>query len=179
MRKPKGNLSGQTGSSPTGSVTARNFLEMATQSIRTRGGEGFVIRSDEAHDRGAATPAEWHAWMQYFEDRGIPLSFARKAGLATVPTRWPEEFDLSAEPSDYYWQFPPRQPVDPYMRARVAELFCGLQRAVEPKRDPLDRRRPPQTRQQAEQAVAAGFPHLQPPVVLSAALRASLGLGEG
>lgn len=114
--------------------------------------------------------------MCYFGDRGIPTACARSLGLATVPTQWPEEFDLTAEPSDRYWRFPRRQDDDPYMKARVSAMFDKLTRSADPGPDRGARRAKPQTRRDAEQDVASGFAHLQSPIAPSPRLRAALGL---
>jgi hypothetical protein len=139
---------------------------------------GFVIRNQEPKVAGPATPAEWHAWMIYFEDHGISTKFIREYGIATVPTQWPEDFEAGREESDRYWTFPPPRAYDPYMRQRVAALFASLARSIDPGPDPRGRRSQPQTPQEAADALTAGFPHLRGPVTLSAAVRASLGLGD-
>lgn len=106
-------------------MTRENWVALASASIRAQGGQGFVIRNDTPELAGAATPAEWHAWMLYFEDHGIATKYLRFHGVGTVPTRWPEEFDLTREPSDKTWRFPPRA-FDPAMRRRVLGLGLAL-----------------------------------------------------
>jgi hypothetical protein len=150
-----------------GPVDASNFARMAQASIRAQGGQGFVIRNEAPKDGGAPTPAEWHAWMVYFEDHGVPTRFMRVHGVATVPKQWPEDFDLTRETSDRWWKFPSERAHDPYMRQRVAALFKELARSVDPGLDPRSRRQRPQTRPEAIQAVADGFPHLRGPLTLS------------
>ncbi len=161
-----------------GPVDSSNFVRMAQAAIRAQGGQGFVIRNEAPKNGGASTPAEWHAWMVYFEDHGIPTRFMRVHGVATVPKQWPEDFDLTRETSERGWRFPPPPAYDPTMKTRVAALFRDLARSIDPRPDPRGRRRQPQTPQEAAGALAAGFPHLRGPVTLSPAARASLGLGE-
>ena len=156
-----------------GPVDASNFARMAQASIRAQGGQGFVIRNEAPKDGGAPTPAEWHAWMVYFEDHGVPTRFMRVHGVATVPKQWPEDFDLTRETSDRWWKFPSERAHDPYMRQRVAALFKELARSVDPGLDPRSRRQRPQTRPEAIQAVADGFPHLRGPLTLSKRLAAT------
>ena len=161
-----------------GPVDSSNFVRMAQAAIRAQGGQGFVIRNEAPKDGGASTPAEWHAWLIYFEDHGVPTKFMRVHGVATVPKQWPEDFDLTRETSDRGWRFPPPPAYDPTMKTRVAALFRDLARSVDPGPDPRGRRRQPQTPPEAADALAAGFPHLRGPVTLSPAARASLGMGD-
>ncbi len=113
-------------STPTGAeINNQNWVALASASIRAQGGQGFVIRNEAPKLAGPATPAEWHAWMLYFEDHGIATKYLRFHGVGTVPTRWPEEFDLTREPSDKTWRFPPRA-FDPAMRRRVLGLGLAL-----------------------------------------------------
>jgi hypothetical protein len=177
MAKPKHNASDH--SPPTGAeINNRNWGEVFGAAIRARGGVGFVIRNQEPKIAGPATPAEWHAWMIYFEDHGISTRFMRSYGVATVPTQWPEDFEAGREESDRGWQFPPRPSYDPYMRARVARLFRELAHSIDPGLDAREHRRRPQTPQEAAEALAGGFPHLKGPVTLSPAVRARLGLDQ-
>ncbi len=161
-----------------GPVDSSNFVRMDQAAIRAQGGQGFVIRNEAPKNGGASTPAEWHAWMIYFEDHGIPTRFMRTHGVATVPKQWPEDFDLTRETSERGWRFPPPPAYDPTMKTRVAALFRDLARSIDPGPDPRGRRRQPQTPQEAADVLAAGFPDLRGPVTLSPAARASLGLGE-
>ena len=162
----------------TGPVDSSNFVRMAQAASRAQGGQGFVIRNEAPKDGGAPTPAEWHAWMVYFEDHGVPTRFMRVHGVATVPKQWPEDFDLTRETSDRGWRFPPRPAYDPTMKTRVAALFHDLARSIDPGPDPRRPRRGRETPQEAVGALANGFPHLRGPVTLSPAARASLGMGE-
>ena len=128
MKTEKKRSPSSTNSAPPispGSVTRENWVALASASIRAQGGQGFVIRNDTPELAGPATPAEWHAWMLYFEDHGIATKYLRFHGVGTVPTRWPEEFDLTREPSDKTWRFPPRA-FDPAMRRRVLGLGLAL-----------------------------------------------------
>src|SRR5215475_11200066 len=87
-----------------GPVTAANYKERAIEFLRAKEGvetegprkgmaiaDGFVIRG-YLGEQGAqatrldATPAQWTAWMAYFDAKGVPSKFARKHGVTTVPT---------------------------------------------------------------------------------------------
>lgn len=68
---------------------------------------------------------------------------------------------------------------DPVMRARVSTMLKKLARDLDPA--PLHRsarRSWPPPIAEAQQAIATGFSHLQGPLTVSNALRASLGLTE-
>ena len=164
-------------STPTGAkINNANWGIVFGEAIRARGGMGFVIRNQEPKVAGSATPAEWHAWMVYFEDHAISTRFMREYGIATVPVQWPEDFEAGREDSDRYWQFPATRTYDPNMRERVGTLFAELAKSIDPGIDRQSRRRGPQTKQEAETALSAGFPHLKGAVTLSPAARKSFGL---
>ena len=162
-------------STPTGAeINNQNWGVVFGAAIRARDGMGFVIRNQEPKVAGPATPAEWHAWMIYFEDHGISTKFISEYGIATVPTQWPEDFEAGREESDRWWQFPPLPAYDPYMRQRVASLFKELARSIDPGLDPKTRLRRPETREEAEDAIADGFSHLSGPLIVSKHLAATL-----
>lgn len=74
----------------------------------------------------------------------------------------------------------PEPIIDPAMRARVGQLLKNLARNMAPPPDPrFKHRSPPNTPANDQKAIATGFAHLQGPIVVSEALRASLGRGEG
>lgn len=172
MAKPKRDSAERV--PPTGAeINSRNWGEVFGAAIRARGGMGFVIRNQKPKIAAPATPPEWHAWMIYFEDHEISTKFIRECGIATVPTQWPEDFEAGREESDRWWQFPSERAHDPYMRQRVAALFKELARSVDPGLDPRSHRQRPQTRLEAIQAVADGFPHLRGPMTLSKRLAAT------
>ena len=157
-------------------INNQNWGVVFGEAIRARGGMGFVIRNQEPKVAGPATPAEWHAWMVYFEDHAILTRFMREYGIVTVPVQWPEDFEAGREDCDRYWQFPATRGYDPNMRERVGALFAELAKSIDPGIDRQSRRRGPQTKQEAETALSAGFPHLKGAVTLSPAARKSFGL---
>lgn len=83
-------------------ITAANYAERAQAFIRARGGVGFVIRAPGCRE-GRATPAQWHAWTEYLARIGVKTTFMRQHGVATVPSEWPEQFDMTAPSSDPLW----------------------------------------------------------------------------
>ena len=94
---------GDGGGHPLSDVTKETFVERACYFLSCR--DGFVIRGfdgdkGESETKQRATDAEWIAWLRYFEAKGIPTAFMRKHGEATVPCRWPEDFDQDARGSD-------------------------------------------------------------------------------
>lgn len=114
--RPKSNQNKSTSSLSGGTddpITAENYVERARAFVRAKGddGEGFVIRAYEG-ERGSleteepATPAQWSAWMAYFEAKRIAYRVARKRGMTTVPAEWPHQFDPG-------WPFNAPPPIDP------------------------------------------------------------------
>ena len=86
---------------PGEGITAANYVERAAAFVGANG-EGFVIRSVEGMNgeratRQPATDAQWIAWTNYWTAKGIKHAFAVKHGVATVPSEWPELFDIYAE----------------------------------------------------------------------------------
>jgi len=153
-----------------GEVTADNWVRHFQAAIRANGGS-FVIRNASPKDHGQTTPAEWYAWMAYFYQHGIPTRFMEAHSVVTVPCQWPEDFDATCEPSDKFARFPAKPEIDKHMRVRVAALFRRLAGSMHVEPDKW-LPKPPQTKQQAQDIVAAGFPHLQGPVTAGPALRA-------
>ena len=94
---------GDGGGHPLSDVTKENYVDRACYFLSGR--EGFVIRGfdgdkGEAETKQRATDAEWVAWLRYFEAKGIKTAFMVSHGEATVPCRWPEDFDQDARGSD-------------------------------------------------------------------------------
>lgn len=82
-----------------------NYVERAQSFIKSRGGDGFVIRSIEGIDGSAnsgkpATDPQWVAWMLYLATKEIPWDYSRRRGMGTVPSEWPENFDIDWPRSD-------------------------------------------------------------------------------
>ena len=142
MKKANRINSGSAPTSDDGSIGALNWVALAQSSGRGRDGIGFVIY---APGHPGATPAAWNAWIRYFDDRGIKTKFMRQYKVATVPTMWPEEFDLTAETSDRRWTDHEEKYVGPERRKELADM---LRRKVNDGRLP----RPPSVRNFSEQA---------------------------
>ena len=113
-------------------ITAENWSQRAKACIAGRGPEalGFVVRGIEGQkgsqlSKFPATEPQWLAWLAYLDAKGIPTKAMRFHGLATVPTEWPEEFDLECEPSNRT----ARIPAKPISRGSVD--FSPLVRKVE------------------------------------------------
>ena len=106
-----------------GTIGPHNWVRLAQQGVRNRGGEGFVIY---APGHPAATPAPWHAWLTWMDQHGIRTAFARVIGIATVPTQWPEEFDLGAPPSDRSLTAPKPVYIGPERRKEMADMLRGI-----------------------------------------------------
>ena len=84
-------------------------------------GSQFVIRGENCRDGEQKTPPQWRAWMDWFASRNIPTRAKEFHGVATMPTEWPEQFDVTATPSDRSYRFPfGRQPDELTLAERVA-----------------------------------------------------------
>lgn len=89
-----------TKGSPTGSggsdgITPENWLTRASSYAALHG--WFVIKCPGGGESGywadaEPTPAQWDAWMNWLLSKRIPTIFARKSGIMTVPSEWPEQF---------------------------------------------------------------------------------------
>jgi hypothetical protein len=124
-------ISSPSGGGSDGPITAQNYEERAIAFVRMNGGEGFVIRAycgpkGSLESKFPATPAQWGAWMEYFDAKGIKRKFAVAHGMATVPAEWPYLFDLEC-PS---WVkeapsiMPPKlAPVSPERRKELADML--------------------------------------------------------
>jgi hypothetical protein len=89
-------IGGKSGNSPTvdaGPITAANYVVRANAFVRSKGlsvdenGDhpgGIVIRSGSA---------QWTAWLEYFDGKGISNACLRQKGEGTVPSEWPHEFE--------------------------------------------------------------------------------------
>jgi hypothetical protein len=132
-------------------VTAENYSELSMAFMRGQGG-GFVIRSldgaDGALETGKpATEAEWLAWLRYFDQIGVTKAYGRRAGMITVPCRWPEDFDPMAHKSDKT----ARQPQSPRYAGRIpAAKLRALGDAIRPAKR-LSAPRPPSQPKTAEE----------------------------
>lgn len=141
-KRAQGSDSATTGEPVSGGVTDQNYADIAVRFMAGR--EGFVIRSQEPSDNRQPTPAQWRAWLEYFSDRKVKTTFMRQHGVATVPTEWPEDFDMTAPLSDRLWTpLPPmgaeRAPTIDERRANVQRLNGMLDKAFKPL--PNDHRR--------------------------------------
>lgn len=155
-------------------ITAQNYVSKAQGWIISHGGEGFVIVGPDCPNRDLkATPAQWKAWLDYFALIGHPTAFRR--GAATVPTRWPEEFDATAPSSDPHWTPEFVQPHSEAhmagMRARVSAAFGRLSKSL-----PASARAKPQRMTQAE-ADAHLAELANEPLTVSAELRERIAGG--
>ena len=97
--------SGEFRPGPSTGISAENYVDRAKSFIHGNGGSGFVIRAIEGSNGSAATKqpateAQWIAWIEYFEAKGIPHRYLEANGMATVPGEWPEFFDAAAQFSD-------------------------------------------------------------------------------
>lgn len=172
-----------TEASASSPITAANYTSRAMDFMRAKGGFGFVVRWK--HREGEQTPAQWKAWLDYFEQIRLPTAWLRKQTIFAVPCEWPEDFDLNASLSDKGWAPPlARDEFDPVhqaaMRQRVGKLFRELARSISSALDPHARKRPP-SRAEALAALSEGFPAMKAPLPVSEALRASnaaRGMGE-
>ena len=144
-----------------GPITAANYKDRAIEFLRAKEGveregprkgmaiaDGFVIRAYDGEQGSiatklAATPAQWTAWMAYFEAKRIKFSFARKRGMTTVPAEWPHQFDGQ-------WVIetpPPLQPprteyVSPERRKQLAAMLRASVAASAPVAATPDLKRP-------------------------------------
>jgi hypothetical protein len=133
---------------PTIGIMAENYFERAKAFVGAHGA-GFVIRALDGTDghfatKQPATEAQWIAWMGYFASKGITHAYLLRRGMGTVPTEWPEEFDLEAPTSDRMNRLPRRAPFrDPEMCRRLAALFRDVAKEMEalPKKKPAWRER--------------------------------------
>jgi len=129
-------------------INAANYEAQAKAHAKANGGVGFVIRAFEGEkgsiqSKQLATPAQWSAWMAYFDAKGIPSKFARKRGMTTVPAEWPHQFDGQ-------WVIetpPPLQPprteyVSPERRKQLAAMLRGSVAASAPVAATPDLKRP-------------------------------------
>jgi hypothetical protein len=162
--------------SPSGGITAENYLERAKGFVGAHGNAGFVIRALDGPDghfatKQLATEAQWIAWMRYFESKGISHAYLRRRGMGTVPAEWPESFDLEAPTSDRMDRLPRRAPFkDPEMCRRLAVLFRGVAMEMDlPRGKPAWREREPARRLSPEELAASWRDN---PVQLSSKLRA-------
>ena len=173
-----------TGSAPIGDepISAANYLKRFNAFAVDRG--WFVIRSPE---RGLSkdwaemqdTPAQWNAWMRWFARRSIPTIFARKHGVAAVPTEWPESFDSACPASDRIWRPPYKSSSTFVDRERVRALFAELQGKIG---FPAHFRGPNNFQKEADrlaavEALAARAEEWKSPVALSPFGRKAMGLG--
>lgn len=81
-------------------VTRETFLDLGIRYIRDHGGRTFLIASKAGSAKGVswkATPAEWDAWMSYCREKGLRTDLYAMRGHATMPSRWPHEFDPEIE----------------------------------------------------------------------------------
>lgn len=111
--KPVKRNAGSDGSfgGASGGITRENYHERCAAFIRSRGGEGFVIREFNGPDGSRATgrpatQAQWIAWVYYFDHKEIPCTYLKHAGMGTVPCEWPEDFDYETLRSDKLAQLP-------------------------------------------------------------------------
>ena len=175
----------KTSPTDTGAITARNYVQRAVDYVKSHGGEGFVIRWKLGERRGANingdfTPAQWRAWMVYYDHIGLPTVLLRRHGVGTTPTEWPEDFDPATPSSDKGWA-PPIEEFEfslthrEMMRQRIGGLFRDLSKSLTGLPDPLRPRRKSdaELRAEAEEAIAEGFTRFKAPLAVSDALRAS------
>jgi hypothetical protein len=134
-----------------GPITAANYKDRAIAFLRAKEGveregprkgmaiaDGFVIRAYEGEQGSLATklpatPAQWTAWMAYFQAKGIKHAFAKQRGMTTVPAEWPHQFDgqwvIETPPP----LSPPRtEYVSPERRKQLAAMLRGSVAASAP-----------------------------------------------
>ena len=92
-------------------IDAKNYADRAATFLCGR--DGFVIRAIDGakgsmSSREEPTEAQWIAWVRYFDGKGLKRAFLIEHGLGTVPTEWPEDFDLEWPTSDREARLPRR-----------------------------------------------------------------------
>lgn len=106
-------------------------MDRAVAYARKHDGKWFIIRSDKATVPGDETPAQWLAWRRWFFTHGFSarfLNFLDGHGIGTVPSEWPEEFDIGAEVSDHAAGFPSKPFVSPEKHDEVLRGLRSLGR---------------------------------------------------
>jgi hypothetical protein len=121
----------QAAAIPDGKLATEQWLALSRAYIEAHGGAAFVIRNAEPKSPGRPTPAEWLAWMAWFDRRGIATAFVRQFGVQTTPSQWPHEFDPSEPLADPLWEFPRKAVIGQQDRTRVGAMFAELQRKLD------------------------------------------------
>jgi len=121
-------------------LTDANYVAAMVAYVQ-RNGSQFVIRNENSRDDGEKTPAQWHAWMNWFIGHGIGTAAKEYHGTATMPTEWPEQFDVMAEASDRSYRFPWRAPGEELTAEERYQVTHGGRRAGYDARFPNDVRR--------------------------------------
>jgi hypothetical protein len=186
MRIPGRRQANSAGSDGTDApITKANYVQRAQDFVKMHGGEGFVIRWKVTERRGSNvegdfTPAQWRAWLAYYDRIGLPTTYLRQHGVGTAPAEWPEDFDPTVARSDKGWAPPIEEYEFPLayqdiMRQRIGGLFRDLSRSLTGLPDPLrpHKKTDAETRAEAEAAIESGFAHLQAPLAVSDNLRQS------
>ena len=129
-------------------INAANYEAQAKAFVKANGGAGFIIRAFEGEkgsiqSKQSATPAQWAAWMAYFQAKGIKHAFAKQRGMTTVPAEWPHQFDgqwvIETPPP----LSPPRtEYVSPERRKQLAAMLRGSVAASAPVAATPDLKRP-------------------------------------
>ena len=163
---------------PQTDITRDNWADRAKAVIASKGQDatGFVC-SNGSKSQYPATDAQWLAWLSWFEDRGIPTAAKRVHGIFTVPTEWPEDFDVQCALSDKTARLPYRSvPVDPDRAETAAWVTGRVNAAVASSEMPRQQRRKNWeiTREEADAMLREAASKPIPP--MSDALRASLGI---
>ena len=116
----------------------QNFLARAKVHSAAHNGEWHVIRSSDSRAPGAPTPAQWSAWLVWFAAHQFDTRWMASHGVFTVPSEWPEEFDLRWAPSARIVGVP-SAPIGPQRRL---EMLARLKRLSAKMGDVRDPRRP-------------------------------------
>lgn len=118
-----------------GPITRDNYVARFMAYPKT---SRFVARNENARDGQLPTHAQFHAWMVWFDARGVLIKSFQANGTITVPTEWPEDFDQDFYPSDREWQPPVREVISAEKRA---EMVRRLKEFSDSLRMKSDRRR--------------------------------------
>lgn len=174
-KKPTGTSTGTTGP-----ITKENYR---SRFQRHADGNWFVIRNPEGGEskfwaESAHTPAQWHAWMIWFGSKYISTNVAKKIGVMSVPTEWPEDIDPEFGASDREWRPAPVAPVSNERSEAVERGFARLhaQMGNLPGRRVMNNFQADADRLVAKESLVQRAQEWRKPLEASDALRRSLGL---
>ena len=152
-------------------IDASNYA-LRFREFGRRAGKFYVICREQKSGHNA-TPAQWKAWLDWLQSRGVPTRAMAALGIATVPAEWPEDFDTKCLLSDREFRYPPKEFMDVYRRTMMLRRIKELS----DKMIPHSRRRHDNRVQQTPEEVLGQMrdAYRQKPVQASTALLAAVG----